>query len=138
LGDVETKVMARKKSGTLETAADKAGDLLARAVSAPLDMAAAALDGVAEALAKKATGAKGTTRPSEAEPPKERAKRAPAKRAAAPKKKRAAAPKKTPAAALKKKSAAAPKTSTAKRKGKASSTGRMKKAGASRKSRGRG
>jgi hypothetical protein len=135
LGDGETKIMPRKKTGTLEAAADKAGDLFTKAVSAPLDMAAAALDGVADALAKKAAGRKGATPGAEAEAPKQRAKRAPAKRAAAPKKKSAAAPKKKRAAAPKKKSAAAPKRSAAKRKGKASSAGAKKKAGASRKSR---
>jgi hypothetical protein len=37
------RAMPRRKAGTLGTTADKAGDLFAKTVSAPLDMAAAAL-----------------------------------------------------------------------------------------------
>src|SRR5690242_3585254 len=115
------QVMPGKKAGILETAADKAGELAAKVVSAPLDIAAAVLDGVAEAVAKKPTDLTGVASISEREAPKKRAKRAPSKRAAAPQKKRGAAPKKKAAGAPKKKRAAKPKKSAAARKGRASS-----------------
>jgi hypothetical protein len=62
--------MPRKKGETLGTAADKAGDVFAKAVSAPLDVTAATLDGVAEAMANMVTGMKGEARISEGGAPK--------------------------------------------------------------------
>jgi hypothetical protein len=75
--------MPRKRAGTPEAATENAGDLLARVISAPLDVAAVALGGVVGAVAGLATSTNGKTRGSKAAAPKKRAKTASAKRGAA-------------------------------------------------------